>query len=143
MKTLILLMLIALSSQVYGQSISASQIITILNSQNNSKVEDNLKSMGFKFMSKEEDNGIQISSYMKSGRYGSEHLELGRNKELYMFVYKPASSDFYEALKEKFLTSEFQYSYTFKNAKYYETTEMRLGINNSSSIISFFVPLKN
>ena len=139
---LIIITLTFLSLPTYAQSISASQIISILKDQNDSKAIDMLKSMGFKKMSSESENGSVVTSFLKSKDDELEHLELGKNLELYMLVYKPSNNDVYNTYKEMFVTSDYEYSYSFKNANYYESQEMRIGLNDQSSIISFFVPLK-
>ena len=107
MKTILLLLFIGFSGQIVAQSLSASQIVSALNSQNNSKIENELKSLGFKLMSKEDNNGLQSTSYMKSSTYGAEHLEITKNHELFMFVYKPETKEIFRTLKEIWLTSEF------------------------------------
>lgn len=66
---------------------------------------------------------------------------MGKNSELFMFVYMPEYS-VYEILKNKILTPDFKYSYSYKNSKYYENWKIRVGINDVGGIISVFEPLK-
>lgn len=143
MKNYLIILMLLISKMLVAQSISASKILSVLENQNFIKVKSELTELGFKSMGDETDYNINILSFQKSDRLGREHIEIGKNSELFMFVYKPVSKAYFNSLKEKMLTSDFKYSYTHKNAKYYETSVMRLGINESASIISFFVPLKN
>lgn len=139
----IFLAIVLISFSTYGQSISASKILSYLDSQSLTKIKSELASSGFKSMGQESDyNNIQIQSFMKSDRLGKEHIELGKNSELFMFVYKPVSKEYFTALKSKLLTSEFVFAYKLKNNKYYESENMRIGVNTKSNILSFFVALK-
>ena len=126
-----------------AQSVSATKILNILENQNLAKIKTELVGLGFKQMGKATDYNVQINSFMKSDRMGREHIELGKNSELFMFVYKPANKDLYNALKTKLLTSDFKYSYSYKDDKFYETDFMRTGAKDKYGIISFFVALKN
>ncbi|MGY0426805.1 MAG: hypothetical protein ACWIPI_08265 [Polaribacter sp.] len=145
MKLIIQMVIIALlaATKIQAQSISASKILNILDSQNSVKIKSELVDLGFKYMREETDYNVQINSFMKSDRMGREHIGLGKNSELFMFVYKPANKDIYNILKSKLLTSEFKYSYSYKDDKFYESDNMRIGIKDKFNIISFFVALKN
>lgn len=78
--------------------------------------------------------------FVKKTSRGLEKIEMGKNSELFMFVYKSESA-VYEILKSKILTSDFKYSYSYKNAKYYQNEEMRIGADDKNKIISIFKPL--
>ena len=145
MKILIQIVIIALlaTTKIQAQSVSASRILNILDSQSLVKIKSELVELGFTYMGEETDYNVQINSFMKSGRMGREHIEVDKNSELFMLVYKPANKDLYNILKSKLLTSEFKYSYGYKDDKFYESDFMRIGIKDKSNIISFFVALKN
>ena len=132
-----------LSFSAYGQSVSASKIISFLESQNNTEITQNLKTLGFVFKGKSKVIG-NFYEYMfySTTDYGTELLSISQNDELFGVVYKLANSNFFNSLKEKLLTSEFGYAYSYKNTKYYESTNMRIGVNSESRILSFFVALK-
>lgn len=134
--------IVLISSSTYGQSLSASKILTFLESQNTTEIITELNSSGFKSIGQESDYNIGIQSFIKSDRLGKEHIELGNNNELFMIIYKPVSKEYFTALKSKLLTSEFIYAYELKNNKYYESKNMRIGVNTKSNILSFFVALK-
>jgi hypothetical protein len=66
---------------------------------------------------------------------GVENLLVGSTDELFSIVYNPATRAIYLALKEKMLTKDFVYSYFYSITKYYENSEMRIGINDISNTI--------
>lgn len=125
----------------FGQSVSASKILNFLNSQNTTTIGADLKKVGFTFKGKSEFDGFTEFSYLKNGNYGLEKINIGYNDELFSVVYK-TSPEAFNGYKAKLLTSDFQYTYSFKNSKYYENENMRIGINEVSNIISCFVKLK-
>lgn len=73
--------------------------------------------------------------------YGTELVSISQNDELFSIIYKLADSNFFSPLKEKLLTTEFGYVYSYKNTKYYESANMRIGVNTERKILSFFVAL--
>lgn len=133
LKIILTLLPIAISSQ----SLSASKLYEYANFQNIQAISKELKIKGFVTSSKIRD-GYKINDFKKA----SEQLWISSNDELFMVIYKP-SYTIYILLKEKLLTDEFAYAYTYNNNKYYETKEIRLGFNDLNGIISIFKPLKN
>lgn len=123
-----------------AQSISASKILDYANSQNISLITKELKQLGFQTKT-DNSEGYPIYQFAKKTSRGIEKIEMGKNTELFMFTYKPAN-DAYNIIKDKILTSDFQVGYNYKNGKYYENGNMRIGINDTSGIISAFKPLK-
>ena len=123
-----------------AQSISASKILDYANSQNISLITKELKQLGFQTKT-DNSEGYPIYQFAKKTSRGIENIEMAKNTELFMFTYKPAN-DVYNIIKDKILTSDFQFAYNYKNSKYYENGKMRIGANDVSGIISVFKPLK-
>lgn len=129
------------TTSIFGQSVSASNILNFLNIQNTTTIGNELKKIGFTFKGKSQFDGFTEFSYQKNGNYGLEKINIGYNDELFSVVYK-TSQDAFNAYKTKLLTNDFQHAYNFKNTKYYENGTVRIGINETSHIISCFVKLK-
>ena len=79
--------------------------------------------------------------FAKKSSHGVETVEISKNSELFMFVYK-TNSEVYQILKNKLLLPSFSYAYAYKNTKYYENSQMRIGLNDNNNILSIFKPLK-
>lgn len=137
---MILFFCVMLYSISFSQSISASRILYYANSQNIGVVTKELKQLGFQTRT-DSSEGYPIYQFAKKASRGVENIEMGRNSELFMLTYKPAP-DVYIIIKNKILTSDFQFAYNYKNAKFYENGKMRIGVNDKSGIISVFKPLK-
>lgn len=141
MKHLILtLYVMCLSNGLNAQSVSVSKIFKYLQSQKQEEVSKDLINLGFQFDKKEANYNATLFNYHKAGTYGLEKFSFGYNDELFSLIYKPANN-FYSTMKEKVLTSNFIYSYSHGNTKYYESSDMRIGTNDMNKIISFFVKL--
>ncbi len=140
MKKISILFLLMFSIISYSQSISASRILYFASSQNIDAIIKELKQLGFKTRT-ENSEGYTIYQFLKKTRRGVEQVEMGKNTELFMFTYKPEYS-VYSILKGKILTSDFKYSYSYKNTKYYENGKTRIGDDETKGIISVFKPLK-
>lgn len=125
-----------------AQSISASKIFNCLDSQRQTEVSADLLRLGFTLTEKKETTMFKGYAYTKKSSYGIENFNLAVNDELFSVIYKPATSDIYSAIKEKILTEDFRYSYSYQVTKYYENSNMRIGVNDTNKIISFFVKLK-
>lgn len=123
-----------------AQSISASKILDFANSQNISLITKELKQLGFQTKT-DNSEGYPIYQFAKKTSRGIENIEMAKNTELFMFTYKPAN-DVYNIIKDKILTSDFQFAYNYKNTKYYENGRMRIGVDDTKGIISVFKPLK-
>ncbi len=117
---------------LYGQSISASKIHEFLNSQNVKSISDYLTTKDFVYQ-----NDILI----KKGAYGYEALSFFKNDELFGIAYQPAG-EFYSSYKEKLLTPDLKYVYQGGGNEYYENNDMRIGVNNTTKMITFFKALK-
>jgi len=143
MKKLLVFIGVLLSISTYGQSVSASKIISFLESQSKTEITQKLKDLGFTYKGESELAGnFKEYTFYTTSEYGTELINIGQNDELFSVVYKLANSNFFNSLKEKLLTSKFEYSYSYKNNKYYESSNMRIGINIKNNILSFFVALK-
>lgn len=140
MKKISILFLLMFSIISYSQSISASRILYFASSQNIDAIIKELKQLGFKTRT-DNSEGYTIYQFLKKTRRGVEQVEMGKNTELFMFTYKPEYS-VYSILKGKILTSDFKYSYSYKNTKYYENGKTRIGDDETKGIISVFKPLK-
>lgn len=141
MKKLLCILVIGLFPVLFSaQSISASKLLDYANSQNIATITKELTQLGFQTRT---DNSecYPIYQFAKKTSRGVEKIEMGKNSELFMFTYKPDST-VYEILKNKILTSEFEFSYKYKNAKYYENGYLRIGEDDFSGVISIFKPLK-
>lgn len=139
--TITLLFIIFCNCSVFGQSVSASKILNFLNSQNTTTIGAELKKVGFTFKGKSNFDGYTEYAYNKNGLYGLEKFNITLNDELFAISYK-TSPEAFQAYKIKLLTNDFVYAYEMRNNKYYENGNMRIGINENSSIISLFVKLK-
>lgn len=135
-----LIFVLSLSTNAISQSVTASKILSYLKSQSQIEISKDLVKIGFVFDKKYTEPNLTEYSYNKNGNYGIEKFNISFNDELFMIVYKPANS--YSSMKEIMLTNDFVYSYSYKNNKYYVNGSMRIGINDTSGIISFFVKLK-
>jgi len=139
----IALVLTASSQITLGQSISASKIFEFLQHQQTSKIVADLTSKQFKYMTTNTNSsyGITLKEYSKEGSLGKENFTFGKNNELFMIIYHPATSATFEAYKTKFLTADFGYAYSYKDTKYFENGSMRIGINEVRCNLSFFCKL--
>lgn len=137
-----LIILLGISTNTNAQSISASKIINYLGSQKQTEISADLLQLGFIQTEKKETTMFKGYAYTKKSSYGIENFNLAVNDELFSIIYKPATSDIYSAIKEKMLTKDFIYSYSYQATKYYESSNMRIGANDTNKIISFFVKLK-
>lgn len=140
-RTITLIIILFCSITVFCQSVSTSKILNFLNIQNITTIGTELKKVGFTFKGKSNFDGYTVYAYNKNGRYGLEKFNVGFNDELFTIVYK-TSPEAFQAYKLKLLTNDFVYAYEMRNNKYYENENMRIGINENSSIISLFVKLK-
>jgi len=135
---LIVAMCIFTSLMCNAQSISASKIMKYIENQKQTEIAKELLSMGFVYDGKETNNNMTMYSYSKKANNGLEKLTIGYNDELFIVHYKPTTNEIYSSIKEKMLTSDFGYSYSYKTTKYYENGSMRIGVNDTSKSISFF-----
>ncbi|GAB6009539.1 hypothetical protein [Dysgonomonas reticulitermitis] len=146
MKHIYLVIVMFLMSGVFiganAQSISASKILSYLNGQKQTVISADLSKLGFVQTEKKETTTFVGYAYTKKGRAGVENINIAINDELFSIIYKPSTTAIYSALKEKMLTKDFEYSYSHQSTKYYESTNMRIGINDTGKIISFFVKKK-
>lgn len=140
MKKIYFYILVFLPFVIAAQSISASKLLSYANSQNINIITKELKQIGFQTKT-DNSEGYPIYQFLKKTSKGTESIEMGKNTELFMFTYKP-SVDVYIIIKNKILTPDFQFAYSYKNANYYENGNMRIGANDISGIISVFKPLK-
>jgi len=142
-KLLGLLGVILISISTYGQSVSASKIISFIESQNKTEITQKLKILDFTYKGESEIIGnLKEYKFYTTSKYGTELISIGQNDELFFVTYKLANSNFFNSLEEKLLTSKFQYAYSYKNTKYYESSNMRIGVDIKNNILSFFVALK-
>lgn len=138
-----LLSILLFTTTVSAQSLSASKIVSIIDNQNHSFITEKMKLSGFTYDGTDKFAGNMVEyRYIKSTSYGLEQLTVGGNDELFSVVYKMANSNVFNALREKMLTYHFEYAYSYKNTKYYESSNMRIGVNQGKNILSFFVVKK-
>ena len=140
MRKIFTIFLMVVSVITFGQSLCASKLLQFASSQNISIITKELKQLGFQTRT-DNSEGYPIYQFAKKTSRGLEKIEMGNNSELFMFIYKSESA-VYEILKSKILTSDFKYSYSYKNTKYYENEKMRIGVDDKNGIISIFKPLK-
>ena len=140
MKKIYFYLLVFLPIVFSAQSISASRLLYYANYQNISSITKELKQLGFQTKT-DNSEGYPIYQFAKKTSRGIENIEMAKNTELFMFTYKPAN-DVYNIIKDKILTSDFQFAYNYKNTKYYENGRMRIGVDDTKGIISVFKPLK-
>jgi len=127
----------------FSQSLSTSKIFGFLETQSLRNISKSLQEKGFKYINTTSvDNGITLEQYSKNGSYGNEKISIGKNDELFILIYHPATIDLYKGMKEKALTSDFSLAYNYKQTKYFENGLMRIGINDISGDLSFFSKLK-
>lgn len=134
--------MLCISITINAQSISASKILNYLNSQKQTTISADILKLGFTQTEKKETSTFSGYAYTKKDKMGTENLNIAVSDELFSIIYKPATAAIYSALKEKMLTKDFTYPYSHQATKYYESTNMRIGINDTSKIISFFVKRK-
>ncbi len=140
MKKILLYLLVSFPIFLTAQSISASKILQYASSQNIFTISSELKQLGFQTRT-DNSEGYPIYQFAKKTSRGVEKLEVGRNSELFMLTYK-ADYAVYKILKNKILTSDYQHSYNYRNAKYYENGYTRVGVDDINGIISVFKPIK-
>lgn len=121
------LVIFSFANNLSAQSISASKITGYLEKQNTSTISADLLKLGFSFMEKKETSVFKGYGYSKNSEYGLENFNIAINDELFSVIYKPATKDMYSALKEKMLTNDFVYSYSYQVTKYYENQICELG----------------
>jgi len=139
LKAILVIIAVVIASNINAQSISASKIFKYLDNQKQTEISKELLSMGFVFRGKETHYNATWYSYHKTGSYGLEKFTVSYMDELFCIIYEPATNEVYSTFKEIMLTRDFGYSYSYKNTKYYENDRMRIGVNDTSKIISFFV----
>ncbi|AZA52759.1 hypothetical protein [Chryseobacterium sp. G0201] len=139
-KYLHLYLLLFLPLLYTSQSISASKLLDYINIQNSETITKELKQLGFQTRV-DNSEGYPIYRFAKETSRGIEKIEVGKNTELFMITYRPEYTA-YEILRNKILTSDFQYAYSYKSTKYYENSTMRIGADNTNGIISVFKQLK-
>ena len=140
MKKTYLFLMMLIVTFISAQSISASKLLHYSNSQNISTISKDLKQLGFQTRT-DNSEGYLIYQFVKKKSRGIEKVEMGKNSELFMFTYKTDRS-IYEILKNKLLSTDYQYAYGYKNVKYYENGKLRIGADDVNGIISIFKPLK-
>lgn len=140
MKRIYLFLMLIISAQFSAQSISASKLLQYGNSQNINSIKQELIQLGFQTKT-DNSEGYPIYQFAKKSSHGVETVEISKNSELFMFVYK-TNSEVYQILKNKLLLPSFSYAYAYKNTKYYENSQMRIGLNDNNNILSIFKPLK-
>jgi hypothetical protein len=124
-----------------AQSVSIGKIFKYLEKQEQTEISKELVKLGFVYKGKMVDYGLTQYKYEKNGTYGLELFSYGFSDELFALSYK-LTLNFYPTMKEIVLTNDFVYSYSAKNVKFYENNSMRIGVNDTSKIILFFVNLK-
>jgi hypothetical protein len=140
-KSILLFGLMLIVKLSFTQSLSASKILNFLEVQKITVIKSELAKCKFKYLDKQFVDGTETYAFNEIGNFGMELIYVSKSDELFSIVYK-MPNDIYLALKDKLLTKEFFYSYSFKNSMYYESENMRIGINDESSILSFFVRIK-
>jgi len=139
---LAILIIFGTTYNLSAQSLSTSKILDYLEKQDMSIISADLVKLGFTSTEKKETTVFKGYGYSKNDEFGSEKVNIAINDELFSVIYKPATKNIYSAIKEKMLTKDFPYSYSYQATKYYESSAMRIGINDRNSIISFFVKKK-
>jgi hypothetical protein len=137
----IILIVIYFNSSLCGQSVSVSKVVQFLISQDRTIIDLELKKLGFKFIEKKKFDEFIQYTYFKNGMSGKEKINVGTNDELFCIQYF-TTADAFNIYKAKLLTDDFHFAYNYKENQYYENESMRIGLNEKSSIISCFVPLK-
>ena len=137
MKDLISFLCLTFFALCFPQSLSITKVVGYASESNMNLISSELQQKGFT-LQKSTVDGYPMHSYKKSS---GEVINITRNDELRMVIYKP-SYEVYKVFKNKVLTKEFQYAYSYKNNDYYESNFMRIGYNDLNGIISFFKPLK-
>lgn len=140
MKQNYLFLMLIFSALFSAQSVSASKLLQYCNSQNINSITHELIQLGFQTKT-DNSEGYPIYQFAKKSSRGLESIEISKNSELFMFVYK-TNAEVYEILKSKLLLPSFSYAYAYRNTKYYENGKMRIGLNDSYNIFSIFKPLK-
>ena len=141
-KFLIVLICLIATNKIYSQSVSITKIYSFLENQDDSFASSNLEKIGFEYVGNNYMSGISMNNFSIDSYFGNEKISIGKNSELYMVAYNVSTKAIYDAYEEKSLTSEFNYAYSYKNVKYYESQSMRIGLNPNMNIISYFVTLK-
>lgn len=121
----------------FSQSLSVTKVVGYASESNMNVITQDLQQKGFS-LKKSTAEGYPMYSFKKSN---GEVINVTRNDELRMVVYKP-SYEVYKVFKNKLLTKEFQFAYSYRNNDYYESNFMRIGANDINGIISIFKPLK-
>ena len=138
---IVLLFMMCIPCNINAQSISVGKIHTCLQSQNQKEISKILTGLDFKFENKATEYNMTLYTYRKIGTRGIEVFSFGYNDELFSVIYNSAKG-VYSAMKEKMLTDNFVYSYSYGVTKFYESNDMRIGLNDANNTISFFVELK-
>ncbi|WP_146228835.1 hypothetical protein [Mesonia sp. K7] len=114
-----------------------------MGSQDCEEISQELEFLGFEYDGENKISEAFIAqTYFINTTYGLETFNFAKNDELFAIVYNIANNDFLEIIKSKLVTNEFSFAYSFKDVKFYENNKMRIGINEKSNILSFFVALK-
>lgn len=137
----ITILFFSLSTGISAQSVTVTKVLHYLEIQNQIEIEKDLVKVGFKFNKKRSEPNMTEYSYNKTDNYGLQKISIFNNDELFSIVYHPVS-DFYLSMKEIMLKKvDFTYAYTNKDTKFYESSNMRIGINDKYETVSFFVKL--
>lgn len=141
MRILIYFFLLFLPAFLNAQSLSYSKLNDYLSNQSYQYIEADLTSKGFKYVKTTDEPNYYQKGYSKTSIDGKENISIVRNDEMFSLVYQPTTEAF-NSLMQIILTPDFEYSYSYKNIKYYENGYRRVGINSEKGILSLFVNLK-
>lgn len=125
-----------------GQSINASQLLDLLTQKDIEYTSTLLKKAGFEFHGISKEYGTELHTYKFEGSYGIENFAFGKIGELFGISYQLEDKDFYNILKSKFLDPRMVFAYEAKGAKYYESADMRVGVNDTGHVLSLFIALE-
>lgn len=139
MKKIALIFIFSMFSTAYGQSVSVTKILSLVESRSVDIVSKELFELGFKLEESTVEDGFKIKQFSKHIKSNKESMMISINSELFMTSYKTTQKEAYDILKQKLLTSNFKYAYSYKNNLYYESNSMRIGLNNSANIITLIV----
>jgi len=141
-KVLIILFIVMINKSSFSQSLSVSELMMFINSQSHSETVSVLEKKGFSYYQKTA-NTFVLHHYYKLNGVNQEQFAFGKSSNLFTVAYIPNKS-YYLTYKSKLLTSNYEYSGSSGNHKYYDDSKLmiRLGFDDSLGAISITRELK-
>lgn len=137
MKRIIMFILLIVSGLIYCQSLQSSDLEDFVTSQTIEEISNTMTSKGF-VKSEELQNDLLYTNFKKD----DERITLVVNNQLFSVVYKTNVSNAVTKANS-FISMGYKYSHTYKNNEYYDSSDMRIGLNRINGILTLIKHLRS